>query len=314
MNKLASIVIVTCNRREFTQKTLESIFANTDYPNYEVIILDNGSSDGTVAYLEKLENHPRIAHIIYFKSNQGKGRAANRGFKLAKGDYLIGLDDDVIVPQGWLGTMIAALDAIPNVGWLCMNFKNLPQDIFTPATERKFGKIKVHTPHSVGGQCVAMPRSTFQKIGGYIEQNYYGGVDSEYNMRARKHGLLTGYVVDVVGFHLGGTPEEIAAYPEYYKYKADTQDQLHAGNSALAKTNYFQETKPAKTVPPKEALKKGFLLKGATSPAVYLVYQGIKHEIPNIETFNRLNFTWSDVKVVPDIELNAYPTGETLRV
>lgn len=315
MKKLASIVIVTCNRLDFTQKTLESILANTDYPNYEIIILDNRSVDGTVEYLESIEQRPNVTHVIYFKSNQGKGRAANLGFRLAKGDYLIGLDDDVLVPTGWLTKMIDALNAVPKVGWLCMNFKNLAQDIFKPETEHIFGGITIQTPHSVGGQCVAMPRTTFEQIGGYIETAYYGGIDSEYNMRAKKFGLLTGYVVDVVGYHLGGTQHELERYPDYFKYKTETQKHLLKGNKDLATTNYFANEKLDLDLQMlKEQLQKGQLLKAPNYPAVYFVLDGIKHEIPSLEIFEKLHFSWHNVKIVPPEEINKLPTGSPLRI
>lgn len=315
MNKLVSIVIVTCNRLDFTRKTLESIFANTDYPNYEIIVLDNQSMDGTVEYLEKIEKHPQVSHVIYFKSNQGKGRAANLGFRLAKGDYLIGLDDDVLVPKGWLSKMINAINAVPNIGWLCMNFENLSQEIFTPETERKFGKITIQTPHAVGGQCVAMPRTTFEQIGGYIESTYYGGVDSEYNMRAKKYGLLTGYVIDVVGYHLGGTKHESEQYPDYFKYKTETQNHLLKGNKDLAKTNYFANDKFNLDASKVHAnLSKGQLLKASDAPAVYFVLDGVKHEIPSLEVFEKLHFSWSKVKIISLEEIKKLPTGNPLRI
>ncbi len=76
----------------------------------------------TVNYLKNSEKTP-IRSVIFFESNQGKGKEI-RGFSLSKGDYLIGLDDDVVVPKGWLTKLVEAIDIIPNLGWLSFNLEN----------------------------------------------------------------------------------------------------------------------------------------------------------------------------------------------
>ncbi|AZR72019.1 hypothetical protein BBF96_00515 [Anoxybacter fermentans] len=314
MEKLASIVIVTCNRLEFARQTIESIFKNTLYPNYELILIDNGSTDGTVEYLKEIENRPQISHIIYFNNNEGKGKAANYGFALSKGEYIIGLDDDVIVPEGWLTKLIEAIDIIPNVGWLSINLEKEywgsfsrkdPYNVFRPEYERKFGNFTIQEVPDVAGFCVAMPRSTYEKLGGYVENIYYGGIDGEYNRRAMSHGLLTGYLMDVVGIHLGGSDKEKQLYSEYQEYKLETQKQLKKGNFNLAKIDFFK----VKYSP--EVLKQGQLIKGEKS-AVYFVYNGQKHLITSTDVFNRLNFRWEDVKILPQSEVDKIPTGNPI--
>ncbi len=62
-----------------------------------------------------------------------------------------------------------------------------------------------------------------------------------------KNGLLTGYLMDVVGIHLGGTDKEKLLYPEYQKYKFETQKKMHQRDFKLAKTNFFKNRLPKKT-------------------------------------------------------------------
>lgn len=306
---LASIVIVTCNRLDFTRQTIESVLHHTTYPDYEVIVLDNGSSDGTPDYLRSIQSHSSISSITYFKHNLGKGKAANVGFQISQGEFIIGLDDDVIVPQNWLKKMIDALRTVPGVGWLCMNFDNIPEGFFRHEYERTFGSVRIQVPPIVGGQCVAMPRTTYEKLGGYIESSFYGGIDGEYNARARRSGLATGYVIDVVGHHLGGTLKEVELYPDYYKYKIDAQHHLQCGNDDLARLNFFDHRKIITLLTTPDSLRKGELFKTAQSPAVYFVFMGYKHEIPSREVFARLRFDWNQVKIIPQNELEKIPTG-----
>ena len=244
MKKLASIVIVTYNRLEFTRMTIDRIFRNTKYPNYELIVVDNGSTDGTVQYLKRIEKKSRVSKVIYSRDNLGKGRAANKGFALSTGQYIIGLDDDMLVPMNWLTDLVNAIDIIPNVGWLSINLENFKSDPgcqFAPQYERKFGSYTVQETPGVGGFCVAMARSTYQRLGGYIESTKYGLEDAEYNNRARSHGLLTGYLIEVVGVHLGSTEKEEKLYPGYSRYKQQTLVQLNQNNYELARKDFFKD-------------------------------------------------------------------------
>lgn len=320
MNKLASIVIVTCNRLFFSKQTIESVLNNTKYANYEVIIIDNGSTDGTVKYLKSIERRPHIRRVIYLKTNHGKGKAANQGFLISKGDYIVGLDDDVVAPKGWLTKMVKAIDLIPNVGWLSFNLerpywrsfsRDRPESVFRPEYERKFGQFTVQTVPAVAGFCVAMPRSTYQKLGGYTEKAYYGGVDGEYNCRAKKAGLLTGYLMDVVGIHYGGSSEEKKLYHEYQCYKIETQKLLWNGNYNLAKINFFDQKRSIELSP--EVRKMGKLIKGER-PAVYFLYNGFKHLIPSLEAFKKLKFRWENLAILPQAEIDRIPSGQRLEV
>lgn len=315
MEKLASIIVVTCNRSIFSEMTITSILRNTHYP-FELIILDNGSTDGTVEYLKYIEEkHPEVS-VIYYKTNQGKAKAANHGFQLSKGDYLIGLDDDVLVPNGWLTKMTNALDQIPKVGWLSFNLEKKywksfnrngkDPNVFRPEYERKYGDYTIQMVPAVAGFCVAMPRSTYEKLGGYTEKSYYGGVDGDYNRRAKDHGLITGYLMEVVGIHFGGSEEEADLYPEYRNYKFETQKQLKKGSYQLAQRDFF-----TKGIPP-EIREQGQLLKGHQKPAVYFVYKGKKHLIPSETVFNQFGFSWNNVKKVPQMEVDQIPSGDPL--
>jgi len=84
-----SVVIPTYNRLEFLKQALSSVWAQT-FTNYEIIVVDDGSNDGTMQYLQSLEQ--RVKGVC--QPNQGPGAARNRGVREARCDYVAFLDSD----------------------------------------------------------------------------------------------------------------------------------------------------------------------------------------------------------------------------
>jgi len=107
-----SIIIPVWNHWKYTYCCLESILKNTDGVAYEVIVVDNGSSDETVEMLGKLEN----VNIIRNESNQGFALACNEGADKAKGDFVLFLNNDTTVTRGWLKSMVELISSNPTVG------------------------------------------------------------------------------------------------------------------------------------------------------------------------------------------------------
>ena len=97
------VIIPAHNNVGYTKKCIDSIFENTHFPNYRITIVDNGSIDGTVEYLKSLE---RRAQVIYNQENLGFANACNIGAKEAKGDYLVFLNNDTEVKEGWLTELV----------------------------------------------------------------------------------------------------------------------------------------------------------------------------------------------------------------
>ena len=94
MRPLVSVIITTYNRREFVREAIESV-QRQDFSDYEIIVVDDGSTDGTEEFLKEFNS----IHYFYQK-NQGVSRARNQGLKLARGDYICFLDsDDLWLPR-----------------------------------------------------------------------------------------------------------------------------------------------------------------------------------------------------------------------
>ena len=104
-NPLISIVIPTYNREKLILETLETVFDQT-YKNYEIIVVDNASTDSSVKMLREFEKDGKLT-LIANEHNLERARARNKGFKAAKGDFLTLLDSDDFMAPDRLETLLA---------------------------------------------------------------------------------------------------------------------------------------------------------------------------------------------------------------
>ena len=89
---------------------LASLLENTEYPNYELIVVDNASSDGTVEELQRLAGSIPTVKVILNDHNAGFGPGNNQGLAAATGEILVLLNNDTVVPRGWLTRLARHLD------------------------------------------------------------------------------------------------------------------------------------------------------------------------------------------------------------
>lgn len=111
---LVSIIIVTFNGKCYVSDCLDAIFKNT-YPNYEIIVIDNGSYDDTIQYLNNQYKDKRLK-TIFLDKNFGPAYARNVGVQSANGKYLAFLDNDTKPEKEWLFGPILAMEKDPYVG------------------------------------------------------------------------------------------------------------------------------------------------------------------------------------------------------
>ncbi|HEY3612238.1 MAG TPA: glycosyltransferase [Gaiellales bacterium] len=111
---LVSIAILTLNAGEHTRACLASIERTTE--DYELLLVDNGSTDGTVELLRAYAAERPHVRLVLNGENRGFAGGNNQALALARGRYVVLLNNDTIVTEGWLGRMIAALEATPGAG------------------------------------------------------------------------------------------------------------------------------------------------------------------------------------------------------
>lgn len=211
-----SIVIVTRNGLQHTMNCLESIDRFTSEP-HETIVVDNGSTDGTLAFLEeRLGRDPRF-RVIANTTNRGFAAANNQGLALARGDILALMNNDVIATEGWLARLVAVLDEFPNVGIVgpCTNRASGPQVIetkygsadelalFAREVARARAGVSVEARRLVAF-CWALRRSLLERIGGFDERFQTGNCeDDDYCVRAAQAGYRARIATDAFVHHAG---------------------------------------------------------------------------------------------------------------
>ena len=109
---MTSIIVPCWNQREFTQHCVRALVRHTA-PDWDLIVVDNGSTDGTAEYLAGLQDGGRVpVTIVRNERNLGYPAAINQGLQVARGEHLVLLNNDTVVTEGWLDQLIA-LTAAP---------------------------------------------------------------------------------------------------------------------------------------------------------------------------------------------------------
>src|SRR5271154_155988 len=114
-NDLVSVTLVTYNSGRFIKRCLESVLEQK-YPNLEVIVVDNASTDGTVDILEQFEDQVRI---YYNDENIGFAAAQNQAIGLSNGEWVLTLNPDVLLLKNFIQALVDAGQTDPKVGTVC---------------------------------------------------------------------------------------------------------------------------------------------------------------------------------------------------
>ena len=112
MHKKVSIIIVSWNGLNFLKNCLKSLY-KIDYPNFEVIIVDNGSFDNSIEYIKR--NYPQVK-LITNRRNVGFAEANNIGYKVADGKYILFLNNDTTVTKSFLTNLIKVIEEEKDLG------------------------------------------------------------------------------------------------------------------------------------------------------------------------------------------------------
>ena len=106
-----AVVILNWNGKNFLQQFLPSVLSTT-YPNYEVIVADNGSTDDSVVFMTS--EYPSI-RLIRLDTNMGFAKGYNEALKLVEADYYVLLNSDAETPAGWIEPMVRLLENDPTI-------------------------------------------------------------------------------------------------------------------------------------------------------------------------------------------------------
>lgn len=223
---LVSIVIVVRDNLELTKRCIASIRDDESYGNYEIIVIDNASGDGTAEYLRSLCQEEARSRALENRDNEGFAAGVNAGLALSRGEYLVVLNNDTVVTRGWLRTLSRHLRTDPQIGLLgpisnavdnearvhvsYRAIEAMPDQAFH-LTRARLGEV--FEIEALSFFCVMMRREVYEKIGN-LDPNYGLGYfeDDDYCQRVREVGLRVCCARDVFVHHEKAA--SFAALPE----------------------------------------------------------------------------------------------------
>jgi GT2 family glycosyltransferase/glycosyltransferase involved in cell wall biosynthesis len=219
-----SIVIPVLDKLVFTRQCLDRIWRHTgDSIDYEVIVVDNGSSDGTADWFGAA-GFPRPLRYHRNARNLGFAKANNIGAGLGQGRYVLFLNNDTLVQQGWLSEMLRVIRSNPSVG--IVGIKQLfpytsviyhtgivfarsgaPEHLY-PHLDASLPQVNHEREYqAVNGACLLIGRELFSDCGGFDEAYVNGYEDVDLCMAARQRGRKVVCCTSAYIYHYGQISE-----------------------------------------------------------------------------------------------------------
>ncbi|NLA39741.1 MAG: glycosyltransferase [Methanomicrobiales archaeon] len=212
-----SIIIPVYNAIDFTIACIEKIYSVQNKASFEIIVVDNGSQDGTPERLQALAKEKDKLTYYRLESNRGFSGGVNFGFKKAKGRFLVILNNDTLPTDNWLDLLIAAFEKDPTLGivspmtnyvgegpqldYAAINIKPNEIDNYAKTIlDRGF----CYEPNRLVFFCVMIRKAVIDQIG-YLDEGYLKGnfEDDDFNLRAILSGFRLGISQNAFVYHHG---------------------------------------------------------------------------------------------------------------
>lgn len=210
-----SVIVVTYGGLPLTRRCLESLLEQETWPRLEVLVVDNASPDGTPEYLRSLSD-PRV-RVFLQEQNRGFPAANNIGILEARGEILLLLNNDTVVPPGMIGRLVRPLLRDRRLGLVCAttnfcgnearvepDYEDLA-DLPAFAAARAAGNAGRLLDLEVAAMyCVAARREVVAEIG-FLDEAFGIGMfeDDDYSLRARQAGYRVVCAEDAYVHHVG---------------------------------------------------------------------------------------------------------------
>ena len=211
-----SIVIPVWNKVELTRQCLIALASSTTNVSFEVIVVDNGSTDGTEEFVNELKGD---IQIICNQENLGFAKACNQGARAARGKYLVFLNNDTIPQPHWLKPLVSEVEEHPEVGIVgskllfadesiqhagvvFMRSLLSPYHIYLGAPGTLPAVNQRREFQAVTAACMLIRREVFEAVHGFDEGFINGFEDVDLCLRVREQGHQVIYQPRSVLYHL----------------------------------------------------------------------------------------------------------------
>lgn len=307
---LVSIVILNRNGLSHLKRLFKNFKENIQYPNYEVIVIDNASSDDSIKFLKEIKD---IAiKIIENETNESFSSANNKGVKIAKGEFILLLNNDIETTYGWLnemmqtslknnhnGTVGAKLVypflfkkskkkkpfRIQHIGIAFSEVSNGTVVAYNLGNKLKPFAEKSNIESIRGGVTAAallVKKSIFEEVGGLDEDYNYGYEDVDFCLKILKNGYKNIYCPNALLFHHEhGTDESMNTFrQQLYRLKFNKTILYSKWNNYLIE-NIINEKLNKKPILNEKTLNMLFISNSETSNKTKEFLSSLNHEINN---------------------------------
>ena len=229
MSSLVSIIILNLNGEKFLKDCFECLKKQT-YQNSEVILVDNGSTDNSINFVKK--NFPQVK-IIANKRNLGFAQANNQGFKRAKGDYIVTLNNDTKAGEKWLQNLILAAESDEKIGMVASKILSLKNpslidsvgvNICLDGMSRGRGRLEIDKGQYdkieeilLPSACAALYRRKMLREIGFFDESFFAYCeDTDLGLRGRLAGWKAVLAPQAVVYHYySGTGGKYSSFKVY---------------------------------------------------------------------------------------------------
>ena len=220
-----SIIIVNYNGKELLQKCLDSLL-KVNYDNFEIILVDNNSTDGTVEFITK--NYPSLI-IIKLDSNKGFAEPNNVAAKISKGKYLLFLNNDTVVTPNFISEMVKVMETDKKIA-ICQSLLLKPDgsvdssgdfiDHLGVVYNSKTKIDEIREVSSARGASMLVRSDIFEKLDGFDQKFFITFEDVDLCWRSWILGYRVLIIPTSIVYHEGGiTIKKIKSEIAFHGFK-----------------------------------------------------------------------------------------------